>query len=65
MSRYQVIEGSQSYHCCFECTVVDTTKPVMIHGEHYNNQYEPLCETFGRADADLICLALNNMENNK
>lgn len=57
--RYKVIDDSQSGHCCFECTVVDTAQPYMIHGKHYNDQYESVCETFDRADADLICAALN------
>lgn len=57
--RFKVVDGSQSAHCCFEATVVDTTNPVMIAGKHYENQYEALCETFDHADADLICAALN------
>jgi hypothetical protein len=57
--RYKVVDCSQSAHCCFGCTVVDTTKPEMIGGKHYNDQYESVCETFDRADADLICAALN------
>lgn len=65
MSRYIVVEGSQSAHCCFECTVVDTTRPYLIHGKQYKEQFESLCETFDREDADLICQALNKMESNK
>lgn len=57
--RFKVIDGSQSCHCCFEFTVVDTSKPVMIGGKHYEGQFEPICECFERADADLIASALN------
>ena len=32
--RYQVVEDSQSGHCCFDATVVDTSKLEIINGEH-------------------------------
>lgn len=57
--RFKVVKGSQSAHCCFDYTVVDTTKPVMIGGKHFEKQYEEVCECFERADAELICSALN------
>lgn len=68
--RYKVVEGSQQGHgCCFDCTVVDTTKPVIIGGEHYEGrnglEYETVCETFGHEEADLICNALNAYEGDK
>jgi hypothetical protein len=59
VGRYAVVGGSQSSHCCFAATVVDTAKPVMIHGEHYNGQFEAVCECFDDADADMIAAALN------
>lgn len=63
MSRYKVVEGSQSAHCCFDATVVDTSKPTIINGEPYCpdgvQQYEAVCEAFYEADAALICEALN------
>lgn len=62
MDRYKVIRGSQSAHCCFDFTVVDTTRPVMIHGEHYDNRFEPLCECFEERDAIVIAGALNAIE---
>ena len=58
-NRYKVVDGSQSCHCCFSYTVVDTTKPVIIGGEHYESQYEAVCECFDAADAKAICDALN------
>lgn len=57
--RYKVVPGSQSRHCCFEATVVDTTKPVMINDEHYNGEFEPVCECFWPEDAEMIANALN------
>jgi hypothetical protein len=58
--RYKIVAGSQSAHCCFASTVVDTTRPVMIGGKHYKGQYEPLCECFDEADAAKIVEALNH-----
>jgi len=57
--RYKVVSGSQSAHCCFDATVVDTTRPVMIHGEHYEGQFEPICECFDTDDAAAIADAMN------
>lgn len=58
--RYMVVDGSQSHHRCFDVTVVDTTRPVLIGGKHYENQFEPICECFDKQDADLIAEALNS-----
>lgn len=59
---YQVVDGSQSCHCCFEATVVDMRKPVMIGDEHYNDQYEVVCECFETDNAIKIAAALNATE---
>jgi hypothetical protein len=59
MSRFKVTNESQSGHCCFGFTVVDTTKPVMYHGKHYKGRFETLCECFEEDSANLICKALN------
>jgi hypothetical protein len=53
------VEGSQSSHCCFEATVVDTQRPCMIQGKQYNGQFEAVCECFEVADANMIAKALN------
>ena len=58
-ARYIVIDGSQSAHCCFDATVVDITKPVMLGGKHYNGQFEAIAECFERGDAEKIAAALN------
>ena len=57
MDRFIVVDGSQSCHCCFEVTVVDTTKPNDYH------QFESICECFDKDDALFIAAALNRMEN--
>jgi hypothetical protein len=63
-NQYKVVDGSQSCHCCFSETVVDTTKPAMIGGKHYESQYEAVCECFEADDAKLICDALNAYSQN-
>jgi len=60
--RFIVVAGSQTAHCCFDATVVDTDKPTMIGGKHYNNEYEPVCECFEVGDAERIAAALNAVE---
>jgi len=62
-NRYKLIDGSQSSHCCFEFTIVDTTKPIA----NLNKElvyYEEVCETFDRQSAELILNALNTNEIN-
>lgn len=63
MDRYIIYNGSKSAHCCFEATVMDSTKPEIIGGEHYEDDggkhYETVCECFDMKDAMLICEALN------
>lgn len=55
--RYKVLEGSQSAHCCFAYTIIDSQKPTSnIRGEQY---YENIAEVFERADADAIAKGLN------
>jgi hypothetical protein len=48
MARFRVIEGSRSWHCCFEVTVVDTDTD------------ESICECFERSDAEKIADAMNS-----
>ena len=62
--RYAIREGSQSCHCCFEYTVVDTNKPLILGDEQYigedgHPEFESVCEYFDEQDAKLICDALN------
>lgn len=64
--RYVVIEGSQSAHCCFEATVVDTSNPTVFNGVPYapngKQRYEAVCECFYQEDAERIAAALNAHE---
>lgn len=65
--RYAVYSGSMSMHCCFKATVVDTTKPEVIDGKHFQGKdgqyhYEAVCECLEREDAQRICAALNQTE---
>lgn len=69
MARFEVRVGSQSQHCCFYATVVDTTKPFMIGDEQYcgrtGPEYEEVCECFDEEAADRIAAALNRVEGEK
>lgn len=62
-SRYMVVKGSDSAHCCFAATVVDTTKPCMIANEPYVQdgvaKFEQMCECLEYEDAVKIAAALN------
>lgn len=58
--RYEAIEGSQSGHCCFEATVIDTTRPSSIR----RDAFVIVCECFDFADAEEIARALNRMVDN-
>lgn len=65
MARYVIFEGSFSGHCCFEFSVMDTTKPE-IDGDGellvFDGQacYETICECFTKEDAETVCAALNS-----
>lgn len=65
-NRYQVLDGSQSAHCCFEATVIDTQRPQMVCGQPFvyegKTQYHAICECFETEDAELIAKALNEVE---
>lgn len=64
--RYEIRLGSQSCHCCFQATVVDTSRPVLIHGKQYSDSsglcWEPVCECLNTEDALEICRALNERD---
>jgi hypothetical protein len=59
-SRFFIVDESITNHCCFGYTVCDRTKPTMIHGVHYKQKYDAVCECIEEQDAILVCLALNN-----
>jgi hypothetical protein len=51
--RYLTIEGSQSCHCCFRWTIVDTYQPKIYH------KWPSVCECYEHEDARRIEHALN------
>jgi len=53
--RYKVVEGSESAHCCFEATVVDTQTP----NPSFRNEPDWVCECFDMEIAQKIADALN------
>lgn len=59
--RYQVVTQSESGHCCFEATVVDTEKP----HPYYKDKFDWICECFDVEQAELIADALNRAEEEK
>ncbi len=62
MERYKIVKGSQSCHCCFEATVVDTTKPLPYEQFGDLPQFDSVCECMDMESAELICKALNQSE---
>lgn len=59
--RFRVREGSQSHHCCFAATVVDTARPYVEPDGRPSGDFEPMCECFTAAEALWIAAALNAM----
>lgn len=57
--RFKVASDSQSGHCCFDYTVVDTNRPRLMHGKQYNMQFLAVCECFYEAEAEAIAAGLN------
>lgn len=55
--RYKVVEGSESAHCCFEYTVVDTE--TIEHELTSRIYYKAMCECFDKEEAETIAQALN------
>lgn len=52
--RYVVVDGSESGHCCFDASVLDTHNP----DTHIHKNGTIVCECFERDDADRIAAAL-------
>ena len=57
--KYAVVEGSQSAHCCFEWTVVDTSQPLGSSASYEGDRFMPVCECWEKDDAILIAASLN------
>lgn len=60
--RYRVLDYSDSCHCCFEYTVIDTITPTKCSIGADLRPYTWVCECFEKADAERIAAALNAME---
>ena len=54
--RYQVVKGSESGHCCFEATVIDTEKK-NVYGDP-----DWVCECFEPSRAHAITDAMNTAD---
>lgn len=59
--RFQVIEGSESGHCCFDATVVDT-HVVRLPGSSVKNNFAWVCECMDLDAANTIAELLNRAE---
>lgn len=59
MSRYIVEKGSDSGHCCFKWSVMDTHTKELINEETGKYQLKCMCECFEKEDAENICNLLN------
>lgn len=59
--RYKVIDDSQSGHCCFSATVVDTTR-IWRRDDDGMPTFASVCESFDYEDAVQIADALNKAE---
>jgi hypothetical protein len=55
-ARYIIVDKSVSAHCCFKCTIIDTAAGKEDYGDYWKRS---MCETFDRAEAEIICDALN------
>lgn len=63
--RYKIVEGSESAHCCFDVTIVDTSRPESLTKEVSTPYYYNMAECFYKEDAVLIVNALNYLENHR
>ena len=61
--RYKVLAGSQSGHCCFDYTVVDTLKPHPVYASQ--GLFAAICETFREEGAHAVARALNAATTNQ
>lgn len=53
--RYKVVKGSESGHCCFDATVIDTQTPHPV----YTGEHDWVCECFDMKTAQKIAKVLN------
>lgn len=60
--RYKIVEGSESAHCCFDATILDTHQPEDCTKADGTPYYYNLAECFYIEDATLIVNALHQQE---
>lgn len=64
--RYKIIEGSETGHCCFESTIVDTHRFNEVPEGSLASKLPPkpviVAEVFNLSDAELIVDALNESD---
>mgnify|MGYP006363911943 FL=1 len=54
--KYKVVNGSESGHCCFEASVISVEA---------DDTEDNICECFSSVIAEMICEALNKIEDSK
>lgn len=59
MSRYVVKKGSNSGHCCFVYSVMDSFRKVIERADGGKDSPEAVCECFYEKEANMIADALN------
>lgn len=63
MSRYVVVEGSESAHCCFAASVVDTIQETdyapHVPAGRMEGRYHAICECMELEKARAIARAMN------
>lgn len=58
--RYELVEGSESGHCCFEASIIDKDKPILRgDGTEVEGQFDIVLECFEVAEAEKILKLLN------
>jgi len=62
--RYKIVEGSDSGHCCFECSILDTYRKEAYTKADGSPYYVCVAECFYKEDAVNIVNTLNSLENN-
>jgi hypothetical protein len=57
--RYKVVEGSQSAHCCFSATVIDSANEIRSPDGRRLDYFDAVCECISSIDAEFVARALN------
>jgi hypothetical protein len=57
--KYKIVDGSETGHCCFEASMIDTSQPE----NHSRSKFACVGEFFERGAADEICRQANAIGN--